>query len=53
MEENSEGEPSLYVLKRPDGCDDPLPSVLHPITATTEEVYLKNTHIILSKIAAD
>ena len=38
MEEGSEKEPSLYVLKRPDGCDDPLPSVLHPITATTEEV---------------
>ena len=52
MEEGSEEEPRLYVLKRPDGCDDPLPSVLHPITATTEEVQL-TTLIIFLQIAAD
>merc|ERR1719430_364506 len=37
MEEGSEEEPRLYALKRPEGSEDPLPSVLHPITATTEE----------------
>jgi len=37
MEEGAEQEPRLYALKRPEGCEDPLPSVLHPITATTEE----------------
>ena len=38
LEEGAQQEPKLYALKRPEGCDDPLPSVLHPITATTEEV---------------
>ena len=47
MEEGAEQEPRLYALKRPEGCEDPLPSVLHPITATTEEVLrLDNHHII-------
>ena len=48
MEEGAEQEPRLYALKRPEGCEDPLPSVLHPITATTEEVLqLDNHHLII------
>ena len=51
VEEGAEQEPRLYALKRPEGCEDPLPSVLHPITATTEEVLeLDHYHLIITYI---